>query len=525
MAAGPTKGEDVWISRDEVHFAFVRPLGTDLDSLIQHLSAVLVSYGFAVEKVKLSEIIVELTPKMLPLTAGQNRYEAFMDAGDALRENQGHAVLALNAMLEVRTKRGLISRDRKRVAFIYDSLMHPAETQALREVYGSSLVVIALHANEDLRVSRIKQKLMAGGIEDSEEAEKTAKQLVTRDRRRQKPAKSQMSFEDTFKDADVFLDGAMHRQIVGSESSDPILKRVLRQLFSFPFGTPTLEETAMGFAYHASLRSGALSRRVGAALVRSGGEVIATGCNDVPKAGGGLYGSDDGDSDRRDFLFKYYQHSFRTLSKDTQGADSNDLVKLEMLAGLLEALESDLELEQALPRAKRSPFFDVIAYGRTVHAEMDCLTAAARLGLVTKDCVLYSTTFPCHECARHIVAAGVKTVVYIEPYPKSRVSQLHPDSILILDGAEQVATEDRVVFRPFFGISPSIHTEIYSFIDRKYDNPGDLGTYGTAVAWEPSPNQPLREAMFGSAELRDLRAAAVAAAEEGIKNASDKQAT
>ncbi|MDN3612645.1 hypothetical protein QWZ16_23945 [Vibrio ostreicida] len=26
--------------------------------------------------------------------------------------------------------------------------------------------------------------------------------------------------------------------------------------------------------------------------------------------------------------------------------------------------------------------------------------------------------FPCHNCAKHIVASGIKRVVYVEPYPK-----------------------------------------------------------------------------------------------------------
>lgn len=39
------------------------------------------------------------------------------------------------------------------------------------------------------------------------------------------------------------------------------------------------------------------------------------------------------------------------------------------------------------------------------------------------------TTFPCHYCARHIVAAGIYEVQYIEPYPKSKALQLHADAI------------------------------------------------------------------------------------------------
>jgi hypothetical protein len=42
---------------------------------------------------------------------------------------------------------------------------------------------------------------------------------------------------------------------------------------------------------------------------------------------------------------------------------------------------------------------------------------------------MYVTAFPCHYCARHIVAAGIDEVQFIEPYPKSRALDLHGDSI------------------------------------------------------------------------------------------------
>ena len=68
---------------------------------------------------------------------------------------------------------------------------------------------------------------------------------------------------------------------------------------------------------------------------------------------------------------------------------------------------------------------DLIEFSRTVHAEMAAIVDAARRGVSVQDCNLYTTTFPCHECAKHIVAAGIRRVVYIEPYPKSQALSLH----------------------------------------------------------------------------------------------------
>jgi deoxycytidylate deaminase len=72
---------------------------------------------------------------------------------------------------------------------------------------------------------------------------------------------------------------------------------------------------------------------------------------------------------------------------------------------------------------------DITEYGRMVHAEMNAVVDAARLGRSVKGATLYVTTFPCHNCAKHIIAAGILKVVFIEPYPKSRTELLYGDAI------------------------------------------------------------------------------------------------
>src|SRR5262249_40911967 len=85
----------------------------------------------------------------------------------------------------------------------------------------------------------------------------------------------------------------------------------------------------------------------------------------------------------------------------------------------------------------------------------------------------YATTFPCHECARHIVAAGIRKVVYIEPYPKSLVPELYPDSI-VLERAE--SGHGLVLFRPFVGIAPLKYLQLFQAPKRKLDD-------GSVIVW------------------------------------------
>lgn len=68
---------------------------------------------------------------------------------------------------------------------------------------------------------------------------------------------------------------------------------------------------------------------------------------------------------------------------------------------------------------------------------MAALLDAARRGVSVAGNQMFSTTFPCHNCARHIVGAGVREVVYREPYEKSLAGALHPDAIAV-DPADHV---------------------------------------------------------------------------------------
>lgn len=59
---------------------------------------------------------------------------------------------------------------------------------------------------------------------------------------------------------------------------------------------------------------------------------------------------------------------------------------------------------------------------RVVHAEMNALLSAARLGNSTEGAVIYCNTLPCYDCFKALVTAGIKEVVYSGIYkPDPRV--------------------------------------------------------------------------------------------------------
>src|SRR5271157_1609662 len=82
-------------------------------------------------------------------------------------------------------------------------------------------------------------------------------------------------------------------------------------------------------------------------------------------------------------------------------------------------------------------------YGRAVHAEINGLLTCARNGVSPGGTTLFTTAFPCHNCTRHIIAAGVRRVVYFEPYPKSMARKLHNDAIELPGAERSKRTEGR----------------------------------------------------------------------------------
>ena len=113
------------------------------------------------------------------------------------------------------------------------------------------------------------------------------------------------------------------------------------------------------------------------------------------------------------------------------------------------------------------------------HAEMTALMDAVRLGRSVLDATIYVTTYPCHNCAKHLIGSGIKRIVYIEPYPKSRAMELHDDALT----HDQNAC-DKVILSHFHGIAPRRYRDIFEKGSRK-------GEDGKAKEWYEDVPRPL----------------------------------
>jgi deoxycytidylate deaminase len=163
-----------------------------------------------------------------------------------------------------------------------------------------------------------------------------------------------------------------------------------------------------------------------------------------------------------------------------------DLFERLSTNGLMDkACVDDIDNMLQHPAVKESQLMDILEFGRILHAEMSALMDAARLGRAVQGATLFCTTFPCHICAKHIVGAGIETVYFLEPYPKSEAFALHPDSIEV-EGFSRVhyANYNKAKFTHFHGISPRRYRDFFEKSLRK-----DRAT-GRSQAWIGSKNEP-----------------------------------
>ena len=67
----------------------------------------------------------------------------------------------------------------------------------------------------------------------------------------------------------------------------------------------------------------------------------------------------------------------------------------------------------------------------TVHAEQNALMDCAKRGASCNDCTAYITHYPCLICARLMLAAGIKTIKYIENYKNDELVKIFVNQLNI----------------------------------------------------------------------------------------------
>jgi deoxycytidylate deaminase len=447
----------------ELVFGLVGPVGVDMDAVQTCLCAALKQVGYDAHLIHLTQLMEQLEePKQLKRRRAASKIEEKIDRANKIcqkyNDNSVLASLAISEIRRIRKEVNLEAPDSrfgeetavefeaKATAYVVRQLKREEEVDLFRWVYRRNFVQVSVALERDLRILSQKNRLSREAPRLTPvQCDRDARKLIERDEAEEENPFGQ-KVRSIFHLGDVFISG---RDV---DSIEATVNRFIQAFFGRNNISPTRDEHGAYLAKAASLRSLDLSRQVGAALVSKGGDLVSIGCNEVPKFGGGNYWADD-------------KHRARDFERQ---AESNKIETQRIIYDFIDRLRrrgiinqkrttedilSDDDTAQAL---ENSLISDITEYGRMTHAEMSAILDAARRGISTEGATLHVTTFPCHNCAKHIVAAGIVRLVYIEPYPKSRAEHSHEDSISI--GSRK---RHRVNFEHFEGISPRRYAEIF----------------------------------------------------------------
>ena len=446
------------IPGSELVIGLVGAVGANLSNIVEDLTKCLEKFDYTTQEIHVSELIENFTT--IPPFDEDNKFartDAFMTAGDdARKDTEENAILALAVVDQIHGYR--VEQEEKgqsisRHAFIVNSLKHPSEVAALRQIYGAGFILVGVYVKTD------KRKYYLERIKSMSEDE--SRRLMERDET--EGTDYGQRTRDTFHLSDFFV-----HLMAGDESeqlkTQNTLGRFLEIIFGDPYKTPIFDEYAMFMAFAAAARSSDLSRQIGAVIAKDD-DILATGANECPRAGGGTYWPYIAEMNvvkdiegGREYTLGYdtnHQNKARIIEdavnkmKEAWGESTRDGMAEEDWTLLKDALEN-------------SPIKEITEYGRVVHAEMTALLTCGRNGISCRGATLYVTTFPCHNCAKHIIAAGIKRVVYVEPYPKSKALDFHGDSSLGGFENEKDGDENRVIFEPFVGVGARRFFDLFS---------------------------------------------------------------
>ena len=475
----------------EIIIALCGPIGSPLHETAEQISFSLKKYGYKTYDIRLSDLIrinSKYTSINIDESTNLKKFKSLITVGDKLREIYGSDILAKLAIAKISAERkknfgefdDIVNESSKgeaskiknqKICHIIDSVKNSSELELLKSIYGKMIFSIGVFSPLEARRENLS-KINSLSVEDIAE-------LINTDSGEE--FDHGQSVRDTFPKCDYFLrvDSGL-AEPGNADAKGQILsklERFFKLIFRSSVISPTEEENAMYAATSAARNSACLSRQVGAAVTSSSGELLSTGWNDVPRNGGGLYG-------KQSIRLKVIDPDHRCYTLQNRNC-SNDAEK-RILA---EVVIDSLVQEKIIPVKKReaaiqtiiknSRLKDLIEFSRAVHAEMHAILGASRVaGERILGGKIFVTTYPCHSCARHIIASGISEVYFIEPYRKSLALKLHSDAMT----ESVIETDEKVKLIQFDGVAPTRFLELFESGSRK-SKAGvlELATEGAAM--------------------------------------------
>lgn len=391
------------IARDAIVIALTGPFGSGCSTAAQILSD---HAGY--KALRLSELIVKEWRRL----HGRKRPKRgdLQALGNSIRRDvQDPGALAHMAIESLEAGDGEIAH------IVIDGIRNVGEIETLRERFGHNFYLVALECPTSERFERLAA-IYKGG-------EKGLAQF-TRDN------EADRDQENSFgQQVALCVDLADVLVINNNDVTLTSLRKKLLEYVNVITGEKpryaTATETLMNFAYSAAHGSKCLKRQVGAVIVAAPpgamGDVIGQGFNENPRptlpcVEEPKYGAD--------------------MTHLIPGRCYRDIVRHESLAGLsrekvkcpscgarMETPSEDPPWECSRCGVNLETYFwpeRAMTFCTAIHAEVAALLAAGR---EAHGATLYTTTYPCFQCAEKITQVGISAIVFTEPYPDVRAAE------------------------------------------------------------------------------------------------------
>jgi deoxycytidylate deaminase/dephospho-CoA kinase len=342
--------------------------------------------------------------------------------GDELRQKNHPGVLVQLAL----------RNDQEPGNIVIDGIRNVGEIDHLRDVFGYRFTLIAVLASFDARWDRIASTYTDRGSGPAEFIE---------DDKRDKNEETQygQQVELCVDRADILIDNSTG--VSTTEFKAKLLDFVDLATGTKPRGA-SQPEILMNIAFSSSHSSKCIKRHVGAVIVDPKGQVVSAGYNENPLGTNPCVEEPT-----------YEKQCFRDIIRNNHFKSLADKGARCPVCGEKIAFEKGPPWRCTACATKgektnlESFFFPdrALNWCTAVHAEVWAILAA---GERARGGTLYTTTFPCAQCAEKIVQSAIEKVVFTESYPD-------------VYGAERLKLGN-VVLEQFEGVRSSSFERIFS---------------------------------------------------------------
>jgi deoxycytidylate deaminase/dephospho-CoA kinase len=370
---------------------FTGPFGSGCTTAAEYLSG---DAGF--KHIELSGQLHKLWTKRNPDKVESR--SGLQGLGDELRQAQGPDALVKNALRNIKAQKLAISGIRNTGEILY-----------LREHYGYHFTLFGIIPTNEARWVRLEAKHYRfganGQLMNSNEAQQAFAADSKRDLDEEKGYGQQV--RKCLDQADIVI--ANSEDVTLSAYKQKIL-RYQNLVVDEEERIPSREEIFMNMAYSACHSSRCKKRHVGAAIVDASGNFVGMGHNENPSG--------------TDPCIVTYQGCFKDMTKE------NYLAQLGQGKGIVFCPRCGTRIDisngtkivcsTCCKNGHWETIGDILyperglTFCTAIHAEAWALSSA---GERARGGELFTTTYPCLQCAEKIIHAGIRKVWYTEPYP------------------------------------------------------------------------------------------------------------